>query len=143
MYISFIDGVVCIILVENENKGHGTDREIEVSRRSEPKLIPSDQDPVIHFSDENPGINNSEIYFDQVFPGEKNPLKLTTMERKVFLCKWDSINRYPFAKQKCEFSIYIERSSNEQTNLVPKKLYTKPLYQVGQEKIHLISISSN
>ena len=78
--------------------------------------------------------NNSQLYFDEVYSGEMNPLRLTTENRKVFACNFFNMNYYPFGDQWCSFTLQIERSSNEQTNLILNYLKNK-VYRINQYTI--------
>ena len=110
--------------IENESKDIGTDV-LKVIRKSEPILVPYGQDPFKYSADHNVGLNSSEMYFEQLYKGENNPLKLRAEKRTVFQCKFDKINLYPFGDEICKFTLLVDRSSNDLTEIIPRHLKTK------------------
>ena len=133
-----------LFYIENEDKSENYEDKLTVLRKSTtPVLVPRGQDPIEYFY-EKPGKNNSEINFDEVYAGGMNPLQLTTEKRKVFVCSFSNMNNYPFGDQWCSFTLLIERSNNEETNLMLNQLqykvskigrYTVRQWQWEQERL--------
>ena len=123
-----------LFYIENVDKSKNIEDKLTVVRRSTtPKLVPRDQDPIEYFN-EYERRKNSELYFEEIYSGEMNLLRLTTENRKIFSCSFDNMNNYPFGDQWCSFSLFIERSSNEETNL--RLNYLKHgVYRIGQYTI--------
>ena len=122
-----------LFYIENEDKSEKYDDKLTVMRRSDPSLVPRGKEPIVYFS-ETQRRRNSEIDLDEVYAGEMNPFWLTTEKRKVFSCSFNNINSYPFGDQWCSFTFLIERSSNEETNLLLNHLKFE-VFKIGQYTI--------
>ena len=78
--------------------------------------------------------NTTDLDFDEVYPGEMNPFKLTTEKRKVFSCNFYNMADYPFGEQWCSFTMVMGSFSNKQTNLILNHLKYE-VFKIGQYTI--------
>ena len=99
---------------------------ILVWRQSEPTLVYKDDES----KEKNVGLTTDEIY-----DGATNQLELKMEKRKLFTCSFDEISNYPFGEQMCQFSFFIEGSSNQLTDLRAERLVENYQETVGRYKV--------
>ena len=109
----------------SENKDEDFEDNLLVWRQSEPKVY---QDP--ESEEKNVGLTTDEIY-----DGETNQLELKMERRKLFTCSFDEISNFPFGEQICQFTFFIEGSSNKLTNLSAERLIESHGKSVGEYRV--------